>query len=57
MDKKQIKILIGIACIALVAGIGAGFLYAKQTHPKLERETLEIQLNEQLEQEAGKLIE
>lgn len=57
MDKKQIRTLIVLACIALSVGIGVGFLYANQAHPKIERETLEKQLNEQLEQEAGKLAE
>lgn len=56
MNKRQIRILISVACFALIIGIGVGFLYASQTHPRLDKEILERQLNEELEQEADKLV-
>lgn len=57
MDKKQRTILIVSVCISLLLGIGAGVIYVNQTNPKLEKATLEQEMEEQLEQEAEKLLE
>lgn len=57
MEKKQIMILVATVCVSLLLGCGAGFLYARQTNPKLEKATLEQEMQEQLTQEAEKLSE
>ena len=55
MEKKQVTILIVAICASLLLGVGAGFLYANQTNPKLEKAVLEQEMEQQLEQEAEKL--
>ena len=57
MEKKQILILIGTVCASLLVGVGAGFLFANQTNPKLEKAALEQEMKQELEQEAEKLSE
>ena len=57
MEKKQIMIIVATGCVSLLLGCGAGFLYARQTNPKLEKATLEQEMQEQLTQEAEKLSE
>ena len=57
MEKKQVTILIVTICVSLLLGVGAGFLYANQTNPKLEKAALEQEMEQQLQQEAEKLSE
>lgn len=57
MEKKQVTILIVTICISLLLGVGAGVLYVNRTNPKLEKVTLEQEMEQQLKQEAEKLSE
>lgn len=48
-------ILVATVVMAILLGCGAGFIYANQTNPKLEKSALEQELKEQLTQEAEAL--
>lgn len=56
MNKKQIWIFVITVFAAVLLGSGAGFLYANQTNPMLEKAALEQEMEEQLIQETETLV-
>ncbi|MBQ3601191.1 MAG: hypothetical protein II992_08350 [Lachnospiraceae bacterium] len=52
---NSMLILVATVVMAILLGCGAGFIYANQTNPKLEKSALEQELKEQLTQEAEAL--